>query len=66
MLNRLGIISVGRREFEPAYQRNVRYDVGEARLRPNESELTVLVVFAQEGTPLGATALELSACLLTL
>ena len=62
MLNRLGIIkSVDLRDFELADQRSVRYDVGEARLRLNGNELTVLVVFAPEGTSplLGATALEL-------
>ena len=58
---RLGIISVGQRDFELADQRHVQYDVGEARLRLNGAELTVLVVFAPEGTSplLGATALEL-------
>ncbi len=61
MLNRLGIKSVDQRDFESADQRSVRYDVGEARLRLNGNELTVLVVFAPEGTSplLGATALEL-------
>ncbi len=61
MLNRLSIKSVGQRDFESADQRSVRYDVGEARLRLNGNELTVLVVFAPEGTSplLGATALEL-------
>ena len=61
MLNRLGIKSVDQRDFELADQRSVQYDVGEARLRLNGNELTVLVVFAPEGTSplLGATALEL-------
>ena len=61
MLNRLGIESIDQREFELADQRSVRHDVGEARLRLNGSELTVLVVFAPDGTSplLGATALEL-------
>ena len=61
VLNRLSIKSVGQRDFELADQRSVRYDVGEARLRLNGSELTVLVVFAPDGTSplLGATALEL-------
>lgn len=60
-LNRLGIKTVDQRDFELADQRSVKYDVGEARLRLNGSELTVLVVFAPEGTSplLGATALEL-------
>jgi len=61
MLRGLGIISIGQRDFELADQRRVRYDVGEARLRLNGDELTVLVVFAPEGTTplLGATALEI-------
>ena len=61
ILVRLGITSFGRRDFELADQRHVQYDVGEARLRLNGAELTVLVVFAPEGTSplLGATALEL-------
>ena len=61
MLNRLGVNVVDRRDFELADQRTVQYDVGEARLRLNGNELTVLVVFAPEGTSplLGATALEL-------
>ena len=61
MLNRLGIKAVDQRDFELADQRSVQYDVGEARLRLNGNELTVLVVFAPEGTSplLGATALEL-------
>ena len=42
MLNSLGIISVGQREFELADQGSVRYDVGDARLRLNESELTAV------------------------
>ena len=41
----LGIISVGQRDFEIADQRRIRYDLGEARLRLNGTELTVLVVF---------------------
>ena len=61
MLNRLSVKSVGQRDFELADQRSVRYDVGEARVRLNGDELTLLVVFAPEGTSplLGATALEL-------
>lgn len=61
MLNRLGIKAVDQRDFQLADQRSVRYDVGEAKLRLNGNELTVLVVFAPEGTSplLGATALEL-------
>ena len=61
MLNSLGIKSVDQREFELADQRSVRHDVGEARLRVSESELTVSVVFAPEGAPplIGATALEI-------
>ena len=61
MLKCLGIKIVDQRDFELADQRSVRYDVGEARLRLNGNELTVLVVYAPEGTSplLGATALEL-------
>ena len=61
MLNRLGIKTVDQRDLELAGQRNIRYDVGEARLRLNGNELTALVVFAPDGTSpaLGATALEL-------
>ena len=61
LLAHLGVNAVGRRTFELADQRSVQYDIGEARLRLNGDELTVLVVFAPEGTPalLGATALEL-------
>lgn len=60
-LTRLGIKVIDQREFELADQRIIRYDVGEARLRLNGNERTVLVVFAPEGTSplLGATALEL-------
>ena len=61
MLARLGIIFVGQRDFDLADQSYVQYDIGEARLRLNGAELTILVVFAPEGTSplLGATALEL-------
>ena len=61
ILAQLRIISIGQRDFELADQRRVRYDVGEARVRLDGAELTVLVIFAPEGTSplLGATALEL-------
>ncbi len=61
LLETLGVEAIGQRDFELADNRAVRYDVGEARLRLNGDELTVLVVFAPEGTSplLGATALEL-------
>ena len=61
MLSRLGVKIVDQRDFELADQRIVRYDVGEARLRLNGNEPTVLVVYAPEGTSplIGATALEL-------
>ena len=61
MLRRLGIKIVDQRDFELGDQRIARYDVGEARLRLNGNELTVLVVYAPDGTSplLGATALEL-------
>ena len=60
ILARLDITSAGEQDFELADRHHVRYDVGEARLRLNGAELTVLVVFAPEGTSplLGATALE--------
>lgn len=60
-LETLGVKVVGQRDFELADSRAARYDIGEARLRLNGDELTVLVVFAPEGTSplLGATALEL-------
>ena len=61
MLAQLAIKSVGKRTFELADQRTTQYDVGEVRMRLNDDESTVLVVFAPEGTPplLGATVLEL-------
>ena len=61
LLETLGVKVIGQRDFELADNRGVRYDIGEARLRLNGDELTVLVVFAPEGTSplLGATALEL-------
>ncbi len=61
LLETLGVKAIGQRDFELADNRGVRYDIGEARLRLNGEELTVLVVFAPEGTSplLGATALEL-------
>ena len=61
ILAQLRIISIGQRDFELTDQRRVRYDVGEARVRLDGAELTVLVVFAPEGTSplLGATELEL-------
>ena len=61
MLHGLGVESIAQRDFELADHRRVRYDVGEVRLRLNQDELTVLVVFGTEGSDplLGATALEL-------
>ena len=61
LLETLGVKAIGQRDFELADNRGVRYDIGEARLRLNGDELTVLVVFAPEGASplLGATALEL-------
>ncbi len=61
LLGTLGVKVIGQRNFELADNRGVRYDIGEARLRLNGDELTVLVVFAPEGASplLGATALEL-------
>lgn len=57
----LGIQTAGGRSFQLADDSIVNYQVGEARLRLQGDELTVLVVFAPEGTSplLGATALEL-------
>ena len=59
--DQLGIMAAGQRSFQLADDSIVNYDVGEARLRLQGDELTVLVVLAPEGTPplLGATALEL-------
>ena len=61
LLETLGVEAIGQRDFELADNRRVRYDVGEAKMRLNGDELTVLVVFAPEATAtlLGATALEL-------
>ncbi len=61
LLESLGVKVLGQRDFELADNRGVRYDVGEARMRLNGDEMTVLVVFAPEGESplLGATALEL-------
>ena len=61
LLETFGVQAIGQRDFELADIGGVRYDVGEAKLRLNGDELTVLVVFAPEGASplLGATALEL-------
>lgn len=61
LLETLGVEAIGQRDFELADNRRVRYDVGEAKMRLNGDELTVLVVFAPEATAtlLDATALEL-------
>ena len=60
MLQRLGIESLERVSFQLADERVVEYEVGEARLRLDGRERTILVVFGPEGaTPLlGATTLE--------
>ena len=59
--DQLGITPAGQRSVQLADDSIVNYDVGEARLRLQGDELTVLVVLAPEGTSplLGATALEL-------
>ncbi len=61
LLDGLGIQQIGERSFQLADNRVVRYKVGEARIRLEGEELTVLVVFAPADTSssLGATALEL-------
>ena len=61
MLAGLGIQAAGQRTFQLADDSIVSNQVGEARLRLRGDELTVLVVFAPEGTSplLGETALEL-------
>ncbi len=61
LLVRLGIQAIDRRGFRLADERRVVYEVGEARIRLDGRERTILVVFGPEGvTPIiGATTLEL-------
>ena len=61
MLNQLGIQPEGSRRFRLADNRQIEYEVGQARLRLEGQELVVLVVFAPEDASplLGATALEI-------
>lgn len=61
ILNELGVVPIDRVPFELADNEIRELEVGEARLRLDGRERTVLVVFGPEGsTPLlGATALEL-------
>ncbi len=61
ILTRLGIDQESNRRFELADNRIVEYPVGQARIRLEDQELIMLVVFAPEDTAplLGATALEI-------
>ena len=61
LLVSLGIPVHSRRVFRIADESIVEYAIGEARVRLNQEELTVVVVFAPEdSSPLvGATTLEL-------
>lgn len=61
LLARLGIDVVDRHTYRLADETLVEYDVGEARLRLDDREMTVKVIFGPDGsTPLlGATALEI-------
>ena len=61
LLMSLGVEAVERVTFQLADERTVEYEVGEARLRLDGWERTVLVVFGPEGAAplLGATTLEL-------
>ena len=61
MVTQLGIMPAGQSTCQLADDSIVTYEIGEARLRLQGDELTVLIVLAPEGTSplLGATALEL-------
>ena len=60
VLDRLEIEQEGQRSFELGDDRLVEYPTGYARMRMNEYQTIVLVVFGPEGVAplLGATALE--------
>ena len=60
ILAQLGVQPMASRSFRLADERLVEYPVGQARLRLDDDEFIVLVVFAPEGTSplLGATTLE--------
>jgi clan AA aspartic protease len=61
MLLTLGVEAVERLAFQLADEREVEYEVGEARIRLDGRERTAVVVFGPEGAKalLGATTLEL-------
>ncbi|PKB78076.1 MAG: hypothetical protein BZY88_20000 [SAR202 cluster bacterium Io17-Chloro-G9] len=61
ILARLGVQPEDVRRFELADNKIVEYPVGQARIRLEENQLIVLVVFAPEDTAplLGATTLEI-------
>ena len=61
MLLTLGVEAMERVAFQLADEREVEYEVGEARIRLDGRERTALVVFGLEGAKalLGATTLEL-------
>ena len=60
LLDQLGIAQEGQRRFELGDHRVVAYPIGYARLRLEDDQAIVLVVFGPEGIDplLGATALE--------
>ena len=59
-LRALGVEAVERLPFELADERIVEYELGEARIRLDGRERTVVVVFGPQGAKslLGATTLE--------
>jgi clan AA aspartic protease len=61
ILSNLGVPVLERRPFELADESIVEYAIGQARVRLDGRELTVVVVFAPEDSSplLGATTLEL-------
>ena len=61
MLEALGVGTIEQVAFQLADERVVEYEVGEARIRLDGRERTVLVVFGPENSQslLGATTLEL-------
>ena len=61
LLAELGIVPLDRAPFELADNSIVEYDVADARIMLGETQRTVPVVFAPEGSSplLGATALEI-------
>ena len=61
LLSLLGILPTERQQFQLGDDSFVEYEMGEARLRLNGSEMTTLVVFGPAGVSplLGATTLQL-------